>query len=342
MGSMLRRLAPLTTTGVGSLPFTRPGDAARHAVHEYELPFCPQLPRAYGDMVEEWLGTDPGRCGWAPDRDQQLPAVWDAFVLELERHPPAHGVVKLQVTGPLTLAMALERGSALGRCDLGGLAREISGWLAAAVRGQVGGLAELGLSGLVMVDEPGLMAGHDAGADPTVWDALRGAAPAWGLHVCGEVPWDLLDVAEPDVISYDLGRYGCGPTARTVISRLIRRGGRIMWGAADPARAESPAQIIGRVGAAARAVAGADRSAEDVVLASLLSGGCGTGGVECQAERRLAAALEAAARLLRGDPMPAQNRHVPLLTATVSPWSAPPSSPTARTTCGSNRSPRSP
>ena len=65
MGSMLTRLPPLTTTGVGSLPFTRPLEAARHAVRAYELPFCPQLPHAYGDMVVEWLGADPGRCGWA-------------------------------------------------------------------------------------------------------------------------------------------------------------------------------------------------------------------------------------------------------------------------------------
>lgn len=131
MGSLLRRLVPLTTTGVGSLPFTRPGDAACHAVHSYELPFCPQLPRAYGDMLQEWLGADPGRCGWAPDRDQQLPAAWDAFVLELRRHPPAHGVAKLQVTGPLTLAIALERRCSAARPDLAGLAREISVWLAA-------------------------------------------------------------------------------------------------------------------------------------------------------------------------------------------------------------------
>jgi hypothetical protein len=82
----------------------------------YELPFCPQLPRAYGDMVAEWLGADPGRCGWAPDRDRQLPAVWDPFILELSRNPPAHRLVKLQVTGPVTLAMALSPLPALMLC----------------------------------------------------------------------------------------------------------------------------------------------------------------------------------------------------------------------------------
>lgn len=304
MGSMLKRLAPLTTTGVGSLPFTRPGEAARHAVGAYELPFCPQLPRAYGDMVQEWLGADPGRCGWAPDRDQQLPAAWDDFILELERHPPSHGVVKLQVTGPLTLATALEPSSRRGRSDVQDLGREISGWLAAAVSDQARMLRELGLTALVVIDEPGLMAAQRHGATAAVWDALRAATPAWGLHVCGEVPWPLVDVAEPDVISYDVVRSGCGRAAQAVIRRLMRRGGRVVWGVVDPGAVQRPSVLIERVCAAARMVAGRRCRTADVFEASLLSGTCGTGGVDIDAERQIARGLLVAASMLRGDPLP--------------------------------------
>ena len=303
MGSMLTRLAPLTTTGVGSLPFTRPREAARHAVRAYELPFCPQLPRAYGDMVAEWLGADPGRCGWAPDRDRQLPAVWDDFILELERHPPSHGVVKLQVTGPLTLATALERGTA-SRTAVVVMAAEISSWLAAAVGDQMRSLADLGLATLLMIDEPGLAGAHRAGATPAVWDALRAVAPAWGLHVCGEVAWRLVDAADPDVISYDLVRFGCVPAARKVIQRLMRRGGRIMWGAVDPAAVEPASWTAARVAAAARSVAGRRWRTADVLEASLLSGACGTGGLDLGAEQDLARGLRAAATVLRGAPLP--------------------------------------
>jgi hypothetical protein len=257
MGSMLMRLAPLATTGVGSLPFTRPGEAARHAVGGYELPFCPQLPHAYGDMVQEWLGADPARCGWAPDRDRQLPAVWDHFILELERHPPSHGMVKLQVTGP-------------------------------------------------RVDEPGLMAAQRAGARPGAWDALRATAPVWGVHVCGEVPWRLVDAAEPDVISYYICRFGCPRAAQTAIRRLMRRGGRIMWGAVDAAVAVPPLRTVARVRTVARAVAGRRWRTTDVLDASLLSGGCGTGSVSTETERQLARALRVAASVGRGDPMPAR------------------------------------
>src|SRR3954452_10921382 len=105
---VLDALPAWATTGVGSLPHTFPEPAAAHAAGEYEVPFCPQLPRLEGDMVREWLGADPLRCGWAPERDRERPAAWEPFLAALGRRPPAHGVVKLQVPGPVTLAAALE------------------------------------------------------------------------------------------------------------------------------------------------------------------------------------------------------------------------------------------
>ncbi len=94
MSAILDRLPALATTGVGSLPFARPAEAARHALGAYAVPFCPQLPRLDGDMVSEWLGADPGRCGWTADRDRERPAAWDAFVEQLAAKPPDHGMVK--------------------------------------------------------------------------------------------------------------------------------------------------------------------------------------------------------------------------------------------------------
>lgn len=155
-----------------------------------------------------------------------------------------------------------------------------------------------------MIDEPGLTAAYRAGATAEVWDAVRAVAPAWGLHVCGAVPWRLIDAAEPDAISYDLVRYGCDHPAQIAVRRLMRRGGRIMWGAVDPAAVGFPALAAGRVCAAARAVAGRQWRTADVLGASLLSGTCGSGGVDAEAERQLAGVLETVACLLRGGPGP--------------------------------------
>ncbi len=106
--AILERLPPWATTGVGSLPYDEPAAAAAHAVAAYDLPFCPQLPRVEGDMVREWLGADPGRCGWSPARDRERPPAWEALLARLAAAPPPHRLVKLQVTGPVTLARALE------------------------------------------------------------------------------------------------------------------------------------------------------------------------------------------------------------------------------------------
>src|SRR3954451_22341907 len=93
--SVLARLPAWATTGVGSLPHTFPEKAAAHVAGEYDVPFCPQLPRLEADMTGEWLRADPLRCGWTPDRDRDRPAPWGAFLAALARRPPAHGVVKL-------------------------------------------------------------------------------------------------------------------------------------------------------------------------------------------------------------------------------------------------------
>ena len=130
----LERVPAWATTGVGSLPFTDPGRGAAHAVAAYDIPFCRQLPRLEGDMVGQWLGADPRRCGWSPERDRERPRAWSAFLSELAAHPPDHGLVKLQVTGPATLACALEQecGGAPSRTEALALAGELAGLALAA------------------------------------------------------------------------------------------------------------------------------------------------------------------------------------------------------------------
>jgi hypothetical protein len=292
LASILRRLPPLATTGVGSLPHANPAEAARHATGAYELPFCPQLPRLHGDMIDEWLGADPHRCGWTPDRDRQMPAAWDVFMVQLARRPPAHRVVKLQVTGPLTLALALERGA-----DIRPLAHEIAVWLGATATEQVAALRALGLNTVLVVDEPGLAAaaGRLAPDDAaSVWDPLRAAAPAWGLHLCCAVPWNVVDAAEPDLLSFDLVHEGVPPAAHEPLRRLAARGGRIMWGALDPLAPGDAAGARARIAVAQRAI-GADRHH------GLVSPGCGSGLLTVTQEHALAALVAAVA----GRPRPA-------------------------------------
>lgn len=289
----LDRIEPWSTTGIGSLPFTDPVLAANHACVGYELPFCPQLPRLDGDMIAEWLGADPRRCGWSPERDRERPRIWRSFLDQVDRHPPADGVVKLQVTGPATLALALERqgGAHPDRDRAIALSGEISTWLAANVAGQIAVLAERGLATLLLIDEPAMALFGTRGAE-RIWDPLRAIAPAWGLHLCCAVPWDLVDRAEPDVLSFDLSLERIDRRAAATLNRLIAKGGMVAWGAISAHRQEHAIQANSRLGAALARVPAARES-------SLVTASCGTGRMSPGREYEVATALNDVARTMR-------------------------------------------
>lgn len=287
---MLERLPAWATTGVGSLPFTDPQEAAAHAVAAYDLPFCPQLPLLEGDMVAEWLGADPRRCGWSPERDCERPRAWDAWLAALAAAPPAHRVVKLQVTGPTTLACALMRagGEPPARRDAQALAGELAAWLAANAAAQVRALAERGLDALLVVDEPAL---HHFGLRGVerAWEPLRAVAPAWGLHLCCGVPWDVVERAAPDLLSFDLAADPLHHGSLLALERLRARGTTIAWGALAAHRREDAGAALARLRAAG--ACDADGRPPGVLTAS-----CGTGRLLVGRERGLAAELRALRR----------------------------------------------
>lgn len=288
--ALLDRIPPWATTGVGSLPFSAAAEAAAHAVAAYDVPFCPQLPRLEGDMTAEWLGADPRRCGWSPDRDRERPQAWDALLEALDRRPPAHGVVKLQVTGPVTLANALEgavQRRPARRRAASELAAELASWLAANAAGQVAALAARGLETLLIVDEPALGACGERSVAHEIWDPLRMVAPAWGLHLCCAVPWELVDRAAPDVLSLDLGLVCVDRRAARSLSALIRRGGRVGWGVVAPHRPELDSQATARL-VAIRALL--DASGRH----SLLTAACGSGLQSTGREHEIAGVLSRA------------------------------------------------
>lgn len=269
--SVLDRLAPWSTTGVGSLPFADATIAVARSVREYDLPFCPQLPRSQGSTIEAWLGADPGRCGWSRERDGERPHAWNAFLRELTLGLPEHGIVKLQVTGPLTLAWALERGRGAHGAGDAALRREIAACLAANVAAQVGALRERGVDALVVVDEPALdLVGAVPGMEAS-WDPLRTLGTPWGLHVCCAVPWDVIDAAGPDLLSFDLVRAPVDRRAASSLRRLLRAGGRVAWGVVAVDRDDDGGDIAAARLDVALACCGADGAQ------SLLTPSCGTG-----------------------------------------------------------------
>jgi len=288
--TVLDRLPTWTTTGVGSLPFDDVDEAAAHSVAAYGLPFCPQLPRLEGDMIAEWLGADPARCGWSAERDRERPHAWEAWVRELEARPPPHWMAKLQVTGPVTLACALERvaGQRASRKEAIALARELAGWLAANASILVRRLRGIGLATILVVDEPGLAAFGTEGIE-RVWDPLRVPASVWGLHICCPVPWQTVERAEPDLLSFDLALDPVTDVAARALRRHAERGGWTAWGALRVASTE-------RAGDARRRLEQALVKVDVDFERSLLTASCGSGRVSPSREREIAAELRLAAQ----------------------------------------------
>ena len=278
---------------IGSLPHTDPAQAAAHAAAAYELPFCPQLPALDGDMIVEWLGGDPRRCGWSPDRDRERPRAWDHWRAELAHTPPAHRVVKLQVTGPVTLAGALHRTAddPPSPREALALAGEIAHWLAANVAGQVAVLRESNLDAVLVVDEPSLATFSTADVE-AAWDPLRRVTSAWGLHLCCPVDWPLVERAQPDLLSFDLAVSPVDAQAAAVLGRLAARGGRVAWGVVRPHALEHGRHGLARLsGAIGRAAVPPARC--------LVSPACGSGRMSVRRERELATAVADVARTLR-------------------------------------------
>ena len=289
MTSILERLEPWTTTGVGSLPHRNAPDALAYLTMAYGLPFCPQLPRLDGDMIAQFLGAQHGRCGWSPERDRARPHAWEALLAELRQHPPEHRIVKLQVTGPVTLGCALDRSS--GGKETPTLATELALWLAANAREQVAELAERGFDTVLVVDEPAL-AMSSLVKPEAAWEPLRDVASAWGLHLCCTVPWATVDRARPDLLSFDLSCTRVDPEAAASLAELVRRGGWIAWGAVAAHRNEHPIVGLHRLRSAlARIPEAGERS--------VLTPSCGTGRLTERRERTVAIGLRDMAAALR-------------------------------------------
>ncbi|TDE01794.1 methionine synthase [Jiangella asiatica] len=176
--------APATATGVGSLPYEDRDEAARVVVGELpDLPHLPELPArgAGADLVGRAatllvdLHVDLQPSGWRlvdrPGGDERrarsvLGADLDALEVAAYGY---EGPLKVQVTGPLTLAATVQ----LNRGDRAvadhGARRDLASSLAEGVRAHVADVARRvpGATVVLQLDEPGLPAVL-AGSIPTI------------------------------------------------------------------------------------------------------------------------------------------------------------------------------
>lgn len=233
-------------TGVGSLPYDDPIEATRVVLGELpDLPHLPELPvrgpgsdmvgRACAFLVE--LGVDLQPSGWRltageglDQRRARLVLAQDLDALE-ELTQGYSGPLKLQVTGPWTLAASLERPRGGRVVGDHGARRDLSQSLGEGLAAHIAGVRRRvpGAKVVVQLDEPSLAAVL-RGSVPTAsgfsryrpieeseatellrgmieWISSEQALPV--VHSCAAgVPFELLRRAGARGLSFDLRTVG--------------------------------------------------------------------------------------------------------------------------------------
>jgi methionine synthase II (cobalamin-independent) len=245
-------LAPALATGIGSLPHRDPRSAAELVLREHaRLPAAPQLPmRAPREgivaqcahalpevvvapdgsiTVNESSGAPP-----VPRFDDSAHGGLLAFldVAASTLHPPAR--VKVQVTGPLTLGVALTKAGMSPRHAFRRAAEAARAWAVALEELVERRLPRASL--VLFFDEPALVVwrrGHPPLDHESAVDVLSGALAATGcatgVHVCGAGDRRLALEAGPQVLGVEV-RADLLDDA-DVLSRHLDADGWVAWGA---------------------------------------------------------------------------------------------------------------
>ena len=258
-----------TATGIGSLPGDDPLEAARLVLGELPIPFLPELPArgAHADIAGRGaallhdLHVDLQPTGWRmvprPRRDGRRAKdllARDVDALEEAGHAGPPPYLKVQATGPWTLASVLElnRGDRV-LADHGAVA-DLAESLAEGLREHVADLQRRfpGTTIAVQLDEPGLTAVMHAKV-PTasgfatlrapdiqvVRDRLRtvlAAAEHTVVHCCAPDPPIAL-MAEAGAISIDASL----PYDEDALGEAVERGTGLLLGVAPTFGSEPPA-----------------------------------------------------------------------------------------------------
>jgi hypothetical protein len=300
-----------TATGVGSLPGTEAREAAARILRAFpELPYWPQLPALGPEEEMLWqflprLPQVPPQQAWdgktgleAGELRAWLQGELTGRAVPMDSAPGLEALeallgsgagreercVKGQLTGPVTLALALQdrAGRPLaGRPEL--IELLVERLLEAGLR-QARRLRRVAGHMLLVIDEPALFrldrpaASAPDGPQASVLEsslcalvtALKAEGLIVGIHTCGPPCWERLSALGADVLSVDVYRYAPAEEDLRWIRRFLEAGGRVAWGLVPAVRGCPPAQEL-----AAAAAGFLERLGPELLSGSLLTACCG-------------------------------------------------------------------
>ena len=306
-------LRSVTATSVGSLPHADPVEAAELVLRLHpELPAAPQLPnRSRGELMLAQAVDGIAGVAVSPDGSLAVEAdaldfadvtfgdeCWEGLLTFVERTRDRRGPVKVQVTGPVTLAVALARG---------GAPHAVALTIAAiAVRRRATALVDLlDADPLVLcIDEPWLGGAHPSiPVEDVITSVLDVLAPAVvaAVHCCGDADWDsMLDaLPTPAVASIPASRDVVAHSAS--LSRFLARGGTVAWGVVPttPPYVVDGDELWQRFAALLHELADAGCDAEQLRHQSWVTPECGLAGQSIEQAEAALRAAHTVADLLR-------------------------------------------
>ena len=255
---MTQALSTGLATSIGSLPHTDADAAATVVLERHpDLPAAPQLPArsAREGMIAQAAHGIPGVTvlddgSLRVDVDAVESASAEGAHVDSGLHAPEDGgllrflsridgrrdPVKVQLTGPVTLGLALVRCGVPSRTAFA-VAAEAVPARARAVLDNVARHAP-GAPVVAFIDEPSIAVIEHPGFPlprHAVVDLLAGAlaslhgAAATGIHCCGPTDWRLVLEVRPDVLSLPVALAGAlDPNA---LGSFLTHGGWVAWGA---------------------------------------------------------------------------------------------------------------
>ncbi len=335
-----------SATAIGSLPHSQADKALQALARALpEVPSWPQLanvsPREdmllmYARMLYPLLSPNLNTRSLTPlvegvGREEALALfyqnLWEAeqsrFLMNAEeacafalfcQNLPASGLVKGQVTGPITMASAVigENGKALVFDE--DISEAIARGLGACAGQQALALSTNGASPIIFFDEPSLTGFGSAFSPLTREHALhllrvameeaRSRCPevALGVHCCGNSDWGLIMEAGPQIISLDA--VGFGSYLLLYIEQLenfLENGGAIAWGAVptNPELAQSSLNLWQELHKLLLQVLKSGIKQESLCRASLITPACGLGSLSATDAEGILSLLQPITELAR-------------------------------------------
>jgi hypothetical protein len=243
------------STGIGSLPHDDPAEAARFSLDRHaRLPAAPSLPRRSategmiaqaawgiagvlvlddGSLLVDEATIDPGVPLVDPGVDGEAFVALRTF---LDHVAGRVAPFKLQLTGPVTLALALHAVGVEASRAFAVAGQAVPARIEAVLH--AARHAAPGATPVLFLDEPGLTAALDPGFPFDLDDTLDLVSSAMagveeraitGLHCCGRADWQAVLQAGPQILSVPVGAGAVEHAG--ALAGFLDRGGWVAWGA---------------------------------------------------------------------------------------------------------------